>query len=106
MLIYYVISPFAIYLSGFLFYYFLTKFKREIKVCTKYTQLMEGSRLYYVFDEHMEQYSIETVMFIMGDDECAKTWHKIDEGSSIVIEGYGIRMNYFDIFPKIIKVVK
>jgi hypothetical protein len=83
--------------------YFFSKFNKKITIKDKYIRYRTKSSNYNIVDKENNIYLIDNLWFI-GDFNRGKDYNKLQKGKTYDVHGYGFKVPFLDIFPKIYKI--
>ena len=80
--------------------YYSTKFTKKITIKEKYIRYRRKGSNYNIVDSLGHIYQIDNLWF-KGDFNRAEDYHRLTIGKTYNINGYGIRVDMIDMYPKI-----
>lgn len=78
-----------------------TKFKKTIKIKSKYIEPTSKNSSYMILTNNNEIFKIENSLFWSAFDR-AERWNSIESDHDYEVEGYGIRYPLLNMYPSII----
>lgn len=83
--------------------YFSTGFEKTIIIKEKYTRYRKNGSNYNIVDNNNNVYQIGNLWF-KGDFNRAEDYALINEGDTLKVKGYGIRIPFLDMYQQIYEI--
>tara|TARA_B100001250_G_scaffold411226_1_gene439414 strand:- start:1678 stop:2097 length:420 start_codon:yes stop_codon:yes gene_type:complete len=100
-----LIAFMIIAISFRIIYYNFTRFTRTITVHKTYTRNRTKGDSYFVVDINNTVYQVDNLWFKL-DFNRADDWVSLEEGNTYKVDGYGVRMDFMDMYPIINSIKK
>ena len=85
----YVLLILTTFLGIYYAFFRLTKFKKMVRVSSKYLTTNNGRTIYLFSDENGINYQLDTCLWVLSFDKKTK-WESIVDNHKYEIEGYGL----------------
>lgn len=83
-------------------YTYFTKFNKQITIDKSYLRVQNGISNYMLSDIDGNLYSCRKSLLYLKFDN-AETWNNIKEHQTYNIDGFGLRIPFFSMYPNVIK---
>lgn len=94
------IAIFVISIVAFFAYFLLTNSEKEILVRRKCIQQINNREYFILYDENNDKFVFSTMFWLNYFDQ-KNIYNWLQTGHKYKITSYGIRINFFDLYPSI-----